>query len=228
RWRRSVSERSVVLFDPGERFAKPGSEFTSDAAQGIQDVIFSSRLRLLLIQDFTGTAVLREQRQHVLASETSDRPFHNRSASGPLADFPSGLRGEAYVRRLPHEEQGVMDALVGNQAEEGRLFKLYGQALAQRPIKYRVAGLVEEIGDDDAVFRGPRRWAMEVEECAREGHSANATCHHEPLHCGPLGWSRFRSVPEPLQVGADICGMLIAQIAVLLERLCEDCIEARV
>ena len=58
RRRGSLGERSVVLFDRGERFADPGSEFTGNLTQGIQDIFFSCGLRLLLIEDVSGAAVL--------------------------------------------------------------------------------------------------------------------------------------------------------------------------
>jgi len=47
-----------VLFDRAERFADSGSEFTGDLTQGVQDVFFSRGLRLFLVEDVSGAAVL--------------------------------------------------------------------------------------------------------------------------------------------------------------------------
>jgi len=61
RRRGCLGKRSVVLFDRGERFADPGSEFAGNLAQRIQDVFLSCRLHLLLIEDVSGAAGLCAQ-----------------------------------------------------------------------------------------------------------------------------------------------------------------------
>ena len=58
RRRRGLGERSIVLFDRGERFADSGSEFTGNLTQDIQDIFFSRCLHLLLIEDVSVAAVL--------------------------------------------------------------------------------------------------------------------------------------------------------------------------
>ena len=60
------------------------------------------------------------------------------------------LQGKPRIRRLLHQPECPMNALVGNQAEEWRLFKLNRQPLAKRLVKGGVACRVREIGEDDA------------------------------------------------------------------------------
>jgi hypothetical protein len=45
-----------MLFEGGERFPDSRSEFTGNLSEGIQDVFFSYRLRLLLIENFAAFA----------------------------------------------------------------------------------------------------------------------------------------------------------------------------
>ena len=60
---------------------------------------------------------------------------------------------------LSHQSQRLLDLPVRNQAEERRLLKLHGQSLAQRVVKYRIAGLVLEVREDDRVLLRERRRA---------------------------------------------------------------------
>jgi hypothetical protein len=47
-----------VLFDRSQRFADPLPELARNLAQGIQDFFFSGCLRLFLIEDVSGAAIL--------------------------------------------------------------------------------------------------------------------------------------------------------------------------
>ena len=47
-----------------------------------------------------------------------------------------------------------MNAVIRNQAEEGRLFELRGEALTQGAVEDGVARGVDEVGEDDGVFFG--------------------------------------------------------------------------
>lgn len=47
--------------------------------------------------------------------------------------------------------QLLLDALVANQAKEGRLIKLHGQTLAKRLAEDGIASLISEVGQDDTV-----------------------------------------------------------------------------
>ena len=110
---------SRVLFDRGQRFADSLPEFTGNLTQHIQNVFFFRCLRLLLIQDVPGAAVLCAQTQYVLASEAGDRAIQNGRASGSLADFLGELRSQPRIRRLAHQSA----ASAGYALSETRLRK---------------------------------------------------------------------------------------------------------
>src|ERR1039457_2112030 len=152
RRRGSLGKRSVVLFDRGKRFADPGSEFTGNLAQGVQDVFLSCRLRLLLIEDVSGAAVHGAQPEYILAPEPGNRAFQDGGAGGALANLLRDLRSEPRVRRPAHQTQRLVDAPLGHQREEWRLFKLYSQPLAKRPVKQGIACRVGESGEEDGVL----------------------------------------------------------------------------
>jgi hypothetical protein len=80
--------------------------------------------------------------------------FQNGGTAGALADFPSDLRSERYLRRAVHQTQRLFDALDRCEPQERRLFQLHRQPLAKGLVKYRIARLVFEIGEDDGVFGG--------------------------------------------------------------------------
>ena len=185
-----------MLLDRGKRFADPGSEFTGNLTQGIQDVFFSCRLHLLLIEDVSGAAVLCAQPQYVLASETGNRAIQDGGASGSLADFPGDLRSQPRIRRLAHQTQRLLDTLVGDQAEERRLFQLYRQPLAKRSVKHRVAGRVREIGEDNGVL--VRKFWFAVERAGKiedprdkGGHNSRGHDRFPPFRDDGSGSSRF-------------------------------------
>src|SRR3954469_19598086 len=96
---RCLLERSAVLFDGGERFTNFGSELDRDLTQSIQ-YIFDLCLRLLLIEDLAGTAVLCSQSQHILAAESCNRAIQDCSAPGALADFLRDLQRQRAIRLL--------------------------------------------------------------------------------------------------------------------------------
>ena len=62
-----------------------------------------------------------------------------------------------------------MNALIGNQAQEWGLFKLYRQTLAKRLVKDGVACRVREIGEDNGVLVRESWCAVKIEvPCAEE------------------------------------------------------------
>ncbi len=56
-----------------------------------------------------------------------------------------------------HQLQRLADFAVGKNVEEGGLFEIDGQRLLQGAVEDRVAGGVDEVGEDDSVFLGERR-----------------------------------------------------------------------
>ena len=143
-----------MLFHGRKRFAHPGSEFASDLAESVEDIFSPGRLDLLLVEKVSGAAVLGAQAQHILASQSRDRAFQNRGTPGSFADLLSDFRSQPRIFRLTHQSQRLLDLLVPNQTEERRLLKLYRQSLAQRVVKYRIAGLVVEIREDNRILVG--------------------------------------------------------------------------
>ena len=165
-----------MLFHRRQRFAHPGSEFTRDLTERIQDVFSPRRLDLLLIQNASGVAVPGAQAQHILAAKAGDRAFQNCGACGSLADLLSEFRSQPRLFRLSHQRQLLLDLPVRNQAEERRLLKLHGQSLAQRVVEHRVTGLVLEIREDNRVLVGEcwRRGELEVPGDGERQHAAAA------------------------------------------------------
>ena len=137
RRRGRLFERSVVLLDGGERFADSGSEFAGDLTQGIQDVFFLGRLHLLFIEDVSGAAVLGAQPQRRTGFRGWQSSLPGRRRCRFARRFPGELRSQPRIRRLAHQTQRLLDALVGDEAEEGRLFQAVsptpGEASRQTP-----------------------------------------------------------------------------------------------
>jgi TolB-like protein/tRNA A-37 threonylcarbamoyl transferase component Bud32 len=124
---------------------------------------------------------------------------------------------------------------LGNQGEKGRLLKLHREPLLQRVVKYAVTGLVVEIGEDDRVFVGQDgRTVSEIPEaydCEHRGGRARGNDPLPPLGCGSSacvlarsrgGAARIGIALQPLEIGAHVDGSLIAQLAILLQRLVDD------
>ena len=148
-----------MLFHRSQRFAYPGSEFTRDLTESVQDIFSPRHLHLLLIDNVSRVAVPRAQAQYILASKAGDRAFQNHGTCRSLADLLSHFRSQPRLFRLSHQSQLLLDLPVRNQAEERRLLKLHGQSLAQRVVEHRVACLVIEIREDNRVLVGECRWA---------------------------------------------------------------------
>ena len=96
-----------------------------------EDCVFlSACLHLLFIEGLAIAAIDGLQAQNVLSSEARDRAIKCGGAARTCADLPGYLRSQARIGRLVHEAKGLLDPLVGDQAEERRLFQLHRQALA--------------------------------------------------------------------------------------------------
>ena len=154
-------ERSVVFPDGAERFADTRTKPARDHGESVEHIFLSGRLHLLLIQGLAVAAIDGFQAQNVLGSEARDGAFEGGGASGAHADLVGYLRRQARVGGLVHESQGLLNALVGDQAQERRLLQLHSKALAQCSIENRIAGGVGEIGEHDGVFFRKRRFAID-------------------------------------------------------------------
>ena len=138
-------------FHRRQRFAHSGSEFAHDLTESVQDIFSPRHLHLLLINRGARVAVPRTQAQDILASKAGDRAFQDHGTCRSLANLLSHARRQPRLLRLSYQSQLLLDLPVRNQAEERRLLKLHGQALAQRVVKHRVAGLVIELREDNRV-----------------------------------------------------------------------------
>jgi len=106
------------------------------------------------------------------------------------------LRSEPRICRLAHQTQRPLDALVGDEAEERGLFQLHRQSLAKRSIKYRVASLILEIGQDNGVLLGESRGTVKIKICRGE-HRQNKPQRPKPISRGFLWRSLPASLPPP-------------------------------
>ena len=105
-----------VLLDSGQRFAKPGPEFTGYVTEGIQDILPTSGLRLLVIEHIAGTAAPGTQPQHIFAAQFCDGAFQHGSAPGPLTDFAGRLESQPFIGPPFHQVKGVLDSPFGDEA----------------------------------------------------------------------------------------------------------------
>ena len=118
---------------------------------------------------------------------------------------------------MAHQPERPLDARLGDQPEEWRLFELYGQALAKRSVKHGVARRVCEIGQDNRVLirKFWRAVEIEVTRDAEHQHHGGSRDDQGPTFCGVLRagrrQTRIRVALEALEVGANIRSMLVAQ-----------------
>src|SRR4029453_27234 len=103
--------------------------------EGAQDIFFPCRLRLLVAEDVAGRAILRAQSDDILTTERRDRSFEDGGAPGPGAHALRNIGSQSRIRRLVHQRQHSSDAVVGDEAEEGRLLELYRESLSQRLVE---------------------------------------------------------------------------------------------
>jgi hypothetical protein len=107
----------------------------------------------------------------VLRAEAGDGAFDGGGTAGALANLAGEFAGEADVLGLSHQGQGLCDFLIGEEIEEGGLFKLGGEALTKCAVEDGVTGSVGEVGEDDGVFVGEFGGVgrVEVEVCGARG-----------------------------------------------------------
>ena len=92
-------------------------------------MLFAVRGRLFLGQRIAGLAINRVDPQHILTADVGNCSAQVSFARGPLAKFTRNFGRQFRVRRLAHQLQSLAGPLVGNQAQEGRLFELHRQTL---------------------------------------------------------------------------------------------------
>src|SRR5271166_5045539 len=101
----------------------------------------------------------------------------------------------------------MLDTFVGNEAEERRLFQLYGQSLAQRAIEDRITSGICKIGQDDRVLVGELWCAVKIEITRpndRQQYSSGGS-NHLPRFWGSSGGAGLQS----LKIRANLRSALI-------------------
>ncbi len=167
----------VESLQHGERLAEFSTQTRGGLIQGSQYLLPRCRFRLFTGDRLAGAAVRRRQSNHVIGSKRRDASVDRRGGTDPLTEFPRHLAGNAIVRRSRHQRQRPANPIRGNDAEEGRLLELDDHRLLQGAVEERVAGRIDEIGDDDGVAIGQRRRRPRIEERAdscRNGRERSA------------------------------------------------------
>jgi hypothetical protein len=95
---------------------------------------------------------LRVQRENEGFAEGGDAPGEDCLDPFPFADFPGNLWGDGLVLLAAEELKTLAKVLLADDVEHRRLGKLYPKRLVQSGVKNRISGLVDEVGDDDAVL----------------------------------------------------------------------------
>ncbi len=190
-----------------------------------------------------GTAIHGAQLQNILFAEVGDGAIESGDTSDALAQVSGDLQCDAFVGRLAHQAQRLLDAALGDKAQERRLFKLHRQTLTQRIVEHRIVGAIGKVGEDDGVFgvQGGRAPWIKVQthgynrdgqKCGGGKPPAFASHTLKPPTSAASGARRARDVargllPEALEIGADVCSFLVAQLTVFLERDADDFFQLR-
>ncbi len=140
--------------DGTQRFTQFLTKVHSRTIERLQDFCLSFRAYLLLRNDISVRAIHGFDADNVFVVEAGDRAFEDGGALGALADFAGDFGSEVGVDRLTHQAECLLDALFGDDAEEGRLFELDGESLLKGVVEDGVAGGVGEVGEDDGVLLG--------------------------------------------------------------------------
>src|SRR5664279_2364889 len=156
-------KRSIEFLNRGQRLAQFVPNLRSCLSQGVEHVTLVARLGFRAGQHFAAGAVDRLNRQKVRRANLSYRAFEDSCAACSLAEFSGDVGGELGIRLLAHHLQGLLDLLIGHNAEKWRLFQLHGQPLPQGAVENRVARGVSEICEDNGVLLS-QCWApVEIE-----------------------------------------------------------------
>jgi hypothetical protein len=73
----------------------------------------------------------------------------------------------------------LLDALFGDEAQEGGLLKLRGKSLAEGVVKNGIASLVDEVGDNDGVHLGQAMSAAGNVEPSSKGKESKERSYGE-------------------------------------------------
>ena len=107
-----------------------------------------------------------------------------------------------------------------DEAEKGRLLELHRQALPQHVVKYGIAGVVREFGEDNLalVMEPGRTVCVEVRgNQDREDNSSGEAYHLAVFACG-YRLPRIRVPLQPSEVGANLRCVLIPELPCTFSR----------
>ena len=108
-------------------------------------------LDLLARHHVAALRVDRLETDDVVAAQAGDRARDERLQLFALRNLARERPGDALVGRALHEQQVLARALVRKHLQERRLFQRDGQGDLQRAVEHRIAGGVDEVGQDDRV-----------------------------------------------------------------------------
>lgn len=165
-----------------QRFAQFLSQSGGRPAHGVEHFFLLPRLLLLLRQRISGRAVHRLQSNHVIPSQTRNRARDIGFASDSLAKVARYSGRKPRIRRLIHQAKRLPHALLGDDAEERRLFKLHVQTLPERVVKNLIASRVAEIAKNDRVGCTQRLHLLSAGQPHGNGQAEDEYCNG--LHGG--------------------------------------------
>ena len=142
--------------------------------------------------------------------------------------------------RTGHQLQGLRDFAVGEHIQERRLPQGNVERRLQRVVEDRIARAVGKIGENDGVFLGQAlallmrtivKPARHEQGDQQDGNrnlpelrhpSRRSFCHRHRARACRRTASALGVPLQPLQIGSHVGCVLIAQIAVFLQRLVDD------
>ena len=145
-------QRRRELLHRSQGFAHLLTKVGGGFVQSFQYLLFAVNFDLLASQRIAGCAIQCRQGDDVMISQAGDAAREHGLDALALADFAGNVVGQPFVRGLAHQTQGFADLGFGNDVQVGRLLQLHSQGLFEGSVEYRIAGGVDEVGEQDAVF----------------------------------------------------------------------------
>src|ERR1051325_2720676 len=154
RWSSGLVQRAIQLLDGVARLSELSSHGGRRLSNCIQYMIFISGLNLLPDERCAILARDGLQCDGITFPHARDRALDSGCRSLADADFVRKLIGDAGARWNTHEAKHPLHSPVIHYSQKRRLFELDRQSLAKRAVKDRIAGVIDEIRQDDDIFVG--------------------------------------------------------------------------
>src|SRR5580693_649238 len=97
-----------------------------------------------------------------MAPQGRNRTTQHRLESLALTDLSRDGIGDAFVGRAGHKRQRFANTIIRKEVQVWRLLQLDRERLLQRVVECRVAGRVDEVGEQDRVAIG-QCWSVVAE-----------------------------------------------------------------